>query len=184
MLQENYYSKNDFNDMIMLHQKTIDNPFINKVVSPFAVYMHSKLQFCILEAAHKRRKDDEEVLGHMDATGGVIKLNSNIANGPIMYYPLIMPLKGDENDVNHTMFAVTEFINSSHKVPDIAAWLFNFYEAFMQHNATILPIFDRILSAHIYIIPLPSLFGNITLQKIMYISTKVYHRSLLFAYNV
>lgn len=95
-------AKNDFEDMIPLQEKTAEDPFINKVIHPFAVYSHSRQQFKVLQTMHKRNnKTIEEIVGFLDATGNVVKVTNE--ERPIFYYPLVVRLKSNNNE-NFTIF--------------------------------------------------------------------------------
>lgn len=63
--------------MVALQKITKDLPYIQKVISPYAVYIHSKEQFETLVLRHKRNKPGTEVVGRLDATGNVAHVISN-----------------------------------------------------------------------------------------------------------
>lgn len=174
MLKSNDICIGDFEDFISLQKATEDDPYIKKVGSPFAVYMHSSLQYKVLEAAHVRKNEGEEIVGRVDATGGVVKVHSTTSNAPILYYPLTMELKGDPNDDTNTIYPVTESINSGHGVPDISAWLNDFMESFTQYNSKINPLFDRIVSDFAYanFHGVRHSFHSMRIQEYLFISYK------------
>lgn len=146
-LLENDLCAGDFEDFIELQKGT---DYIAKVLSPFAVYMHSDVQFRVLHLIHKNREKGKEIVGHLDATGGVVKVNSETTKKQILYYPLVVRIKGDPKDDTYTLYAVTESLNSGHGVPDITAWLSDFNQSFLRSFPTIMPVFDRIISDFAY----------------------------------
>lgn len=147
-LQSDDLAKDDFEDMILLQKKTEKDLYINKVIHPFAVYSHSRQQVEVLQTIHKRKKKKEELVRFLDATGNVVKVTDEVH--PIYYYPLVVKLKSHIDNENATIFLLTESLNSLHKVPDTAGWLFDFKEGFIHHNSKINPLLNRIVSDFAY----------------------------------
>lgn len=112
--------------------------------------MHSKIQYRVLEQYHQRKKENEEAVAFMDATGGVAYVTPSTSTHPILYYPILINVKCDETDRYGTLIPISECINSGHGVIDIAGWLHNLCESFIKHNSQIIPIFDRIISDFSY----------------------------------
>lgn len=144
MLLSNDLAKDDFDDMLALQKATESDQYIQKVISPFAVYMHSIIQYKVLEECHRRKKPGEEVVGFLDATGDVVKVTADTSTHPILYYPLLIPIKPDPSDKQSLLFPVTDSINSGHGAPNISN------ESFIKTCPTVQPSLDRILSDFSY----------------------------------
>lgn len=150
VMLEQDLDRDHFQDMVKLQKATQDSPYIQKVISPYAVYMHSKEQYETLVLAHNRKKPGTEVVGRLDATAGVAYVTPETSTHQIMYYPLVLSIKMDESDRFHTLFPVTEELNTGHGVSDISGWLNDFNEKFIAHNSRIHPVMDRIISDFSY----------------------------------
>lgn len=143
-------AKEDTDDIIALQKETINDPFIQKVISPFAVYMHSIIQYKVLQECHRRLRPTEEVVGFLDATGDVVKVCSSTSTHPILYYPLLIAIKPDRKDKTSLLFPVTDCLNSGHGAPNINSWLNDFNECLIKACPTIKRAFHRILSDFSY----------------------------------
>ncbi|XP_037029405.1 uncharacterized protein LOC119069459 [Bradysia coprophila] len=150
LLQSSDLAKDDFEDLMALQRATKDDPYIQKVISPFAVFMHSKLQYNVLAEQHRRKKPGQEVPGYLDATGNVVRVRPETSTHPVFYYPLLTPIKGDPADKHAVLFPVADSVNSCHGAPDVGAFLHDFNAGFIKEHPTISPSLDRIISDFSY----------------------------------
>lgn len=82
MLRAQDCATSDFDDMVALQKQTKDAPYIQKVISPYAVYIHSKEQYDTLILYHKRKRPGTEAVGRLDATGNVVHVTPETSQVP------------------------------------------------------------------------------------------------------
>lgn len=144
-LQSNDLHKDDIRDLELMMDE--EDQFIQKVsTKPFSVNIYSKSQCGVIS---KKQKDspDKERVGHLDATGGVVRhpyenIYENVKQ--IYYYACIMNLKVN-SDVLGTLIPIFELISDCQEAVFLGGWISAFKLYFRAQHPHIRTPFHRIV---------------------------------------